>query len=44
MQRWKARFCSFRQMGGESKGVQTNSVGIDLVERLFPKTQSVKKV
>ena len=44
MQRWKGRFCSFRQMGADKKAFKKNSVGIDLVERLFLKAQSVKNV
>ena len=35
---------AFVRWEGISKGVQKNSVGIDLVERLFLKAQSVKKV
>ena len=35
---------AFVRWVGISKGVQKNSVGIDLVERLFLKTQSVKNV
>ena len=44
MQRWKARFCSFRQMGGDKQRCSKNSVGIDLVEKPFLKAQTVKNV
>ena len=40
----KAVSAAFVRWVGISKGVQKNSVGIDLVERLFLKTQSVKNV